>query len=219
MKLSVLICLLGFSAVFACPAFTLKDSTYNDIKRASSKLFFGLVAEINKFEDTGTGETETLKTRWDGISLIWVQFQTRLENWLNMIPANLGREEWIKALNDFQRRISDVRKQIRSGSVEVALSDMAEIKIELLLFFHYNFLDAAKNSAVNGDKALLKETISDITWLKNLPPSVQEFQKRISELYNNFDDTHRKEFIEWKEKMKVQLKKDLSEYFEKNSWY
>ncbi|MDD2714533.1 MAG: hypothetical protein PHW04_01430 [Candidatus Wallbacteria bacterium] len=202
----------------ACPAYTVMDSTNNDMKAASAKLYWSVIFSLNKYE-TGTSEASVFRTNWDQLSSVWMLFQTKLENWLRLLPEDLGRKDWENALKSFSDNIQTIRTQIAAGSLEISLATAAELKTELLLFYHCNPLDGAKYAAETGDKLLLAKVAANLSLLKDLPEPLLEFRKHLNSLYENFDDAHCREFLVWRESQRINLKKELSAYFEKHSWY
>ncbi|MDD2714528.1 MAG: hypothetical protein PHW04_01405 [Candidatus Wallbacteria bacterium] len=203
----------------SCSAYNFRNSTFNDIKRASAKSFFKIISSINGFEKCGTAELESLKSRWSDVSVSWTLFQTKVENWLRLIPDETSVKDWNAALGEFQRIIGKIHGEIAAGSGETALSEMTGLKIDLLLFFHFNPLDTSRDAAKTGDRGTMIIVFSDVSWFKDeLPPELVLFQKKIGELYKNFDEPHRKSFLEWKEDHRIVLKKVLADYFEHHSW-
>ncbi|MDD5091054.1 MAG: hypothetical protein PHQ23_09060 [Candidatus Wallbacteria bacterium] len=203
----------------ACPTYSLADTTVTDLKRGCTKYFWTVIRQIDALQSAQQSGAD-LKAPWSNLSGSYLVFRTRLENWIRLLPEDMGREDWYKALAKFSSDISALVPLIRNSELQKFREALADYRCNMVLFFHWNPLEGTTSAVAQKDKALYSRVASDLKRLDSKTPTMQEFYDKFVKITDSFDDTKEIEsFTRWSEFNSVNLKKEFADYFEKNTWF
>lgn len=195
----------------ACPAFSLENSSYNDMKKSGITIYKGVVDSCNKLS-RNTHDKKNIKE----LLRAFLIFKVKIINWLNFMPDSDTKDFWIKSIDTFKNRIKNIVKDIDKKTDENVRKDIIAFKYDFVLFYQWNPMDSVRTALNNRDISIFNQCIIELKDMKGLPEHAAIFFKKIKNIDIN-DDLDIKKQLEWQKENNALLKKEFGEYFEKNS--
>jgi len=199
----------------ACPAFTLEDSSYNEMKKSGLKVYNNVLNHINILSERLIEKTYKKKNMTD-LSRAYLVFKTTISNWLNFMPKSDNKTAWEKSLIKFKERLAKIYEEINYLNIPKAEKELKDFKIDFILFYQWNPIDTARTALQTKNETILNQCIMELKELKDLPEHAAIFFEKIKNIDIN-DEQDIKKQLEWQKKNNILLKKEFGEYFEKNS--
>lgn len=218
-KQVVFILVLLVLPVFSCPSYSLRDNTVMEIKRGCSKLYLNVINQTSMFMDEIDKQGD-LEKSWTSLNQDWMVFHTKLSSWIRLLPDELGRDDWDKALDRFHERIQALVLLIKQKKIDSLKEECTAFKEDFILFFHWHPPEAMESALKTGDVQLFSRVVNDLPRIRSEQKIIVEFKKKTSEIDPHFKETKKvDDFLLWLSSNEVLLRGGFAGYYEKNSWY
>jgi len=205
----IIICIPFF--LNACPAFSLENSSYNDMKKSGNTIYKGVVDACNKLSNN-THEKKNIKE----LLRAFLIFKVKIINWLNFMPDGDTKDFWIKSINTFKERLKSIVKDIDTKDDDKISKEIIDFKYDFILFYQWNPMDSVRTALKNGDSSMFNQCMIELKEMKGLPEHAKVFVNRLKKLKMDDKNSVNRQ-LKWQKKNKSFLKAEFGAFFEKNS--